>query len=196
MGRHGLLTLSAVAAGAVAATIAATARGTVLPEVPFADGARRASAVVAARAIGSTTGWGATPAGRTRIYTTFRFEVESVLAGAATSRTLAVPVIGGEMDGRRLVVPGTPEFRPGDRCVLLLDPADAFTGLVGWTQGVFRIVRDPAGADRVLFHDGAAVAGFRDGKALRGTRPIPLAEFAAEVVRARAESPGAGGDRR
>jgi hypothetical protein len=192
MGRAAGLAISALAAAALAAGSASSARGTVVAEVPFAAGARQASAVVLVRALGSTTGWGATPAGRARIYTTFRFEVESVLAGAAPARALALPVIGGTLGDRRLVVPGTPEFRPGDRCLLLLDAEDGWTGLAGWTQGVFRVRPGSSGADRVHLHDGTPVAGFRDGRVLGGTEAIALGEFAEEVRRVREDAAGSG----
>ena len=185
MGRRAVLASAALAAAALAAVIAATARGTVLSEVPFEAGARRASAVVLVRALDSTVGYGVTPGGRTRIYTSFRFEVESVLAGSVPTREIILPVIGGTIGPRRLIVHGTPEFAPGERRVLFLDPSEGFTGLVGWTQGAFRVERDPVGTDRVRFDDGTAIAGFEGGKALGGNDPIPLAEFAAAVARAR-----------
>jgi len=70
---------------------------------------------------------------------------------------------GGEIDGDVLKIHGSPKFEPQDRVVVFIkDNGRELVPFVGWTQGVFRVSRDPKGNDKVKDHEGnnvLAVAG-------------------------------------
>ena len=192
-----------VVRGALAALLlglaaAAAGRATTLRPVPLARASARAVAVVVGTLESSSCRRAAAPSGKTRIFTDFEFRDLSVVRGAAPTRNLILSVVGGTLDGRTLVVHGTPRFEPGVRYVLFLDDAEPLCGLTGWTQGVFRVERGPDGLDRVFDYEGAPIAGVEEGRAVRGPQPMTLAAFL-EAERTLAETAPApripGGDR-
>jgi len=187
----------------LAAAVAGEA--TTIRPAPLSRVSARAAAVVVATLDSSSCRRAASPAGRTRIFTDFEFRDLSVVRGAVPTRNLVLPVVGGTLDGRRLVVHGTPAFEPGRRYLLFLDPGEPLCGVVGWTQGVFRVERGPDGRDRVFDHDGAPVAAVAGGRAVRGPEAMTLAAFldadralaaAAEPLPPRPRRPGVREDAR
>jgi hypothetical protein len=165
------------AAGVLGLAAAAAGWATSLKPIPLARASARAVAVVVGTAESFSCRRAATPSGRVRIFTDVEFRDLSVVRGAAPTRNLVLSIIGGTMDGRTLTVHGTPRFEAGKRYVLLLDAAEPLCGLVGWTQGVFRVERLADGTDRVFDHDGAPVAAVEGGRAVRGPEPMSLAAF-------------------
>ena len=86
----------------------------------------------------------------TMIVTDVTIQVSQSLKGAATTE-LKLTQIGGEVDGMRYSVPGTPTFRTGEE-VLVFAWRDR-TGrpqVDGLAQGKFEIDRDPASGARVV----------------------------------------------
>jgi hypothetical protein len=82
--------------------------------------------------------------GRRGVQTRVTIEVSEYLKGVLDSRiTLVVP--GGRMGRYRSVTLGAPRFASGQSVIVFLtwrDPSAPY--LVGFSQGVFRVVRDPA----------------------------------------------------
>ena len=84
-------------------------------------------------------------------------------------------------------VEGTPEFRPGEEVYLFLSghPGRQFF-IVGWTQGTFRIHRDPFTSVETVTQDSAAVPVFdpaTDTFTRTGTRSLPADIFEQRVRR-------------
>jgi|GEM_PF-1012976 len=79
-----------------------------------------------------------------RIVTDVSIEVQRVIAGDA-EKIVVVTVPGGEVDGKGQLVPGAPRFMVGEEVLLFLsrrpDSIERYS-LVGFTQGVFKVVRD------------------------------------------------------
>lgn len=99
---------------------------------------------------------------------------------------------GGEMDGLREAVAGVPEFAVGERRVVFAHDGRLVSPLVGFNQGLFRVVE---GADGpvVLDADGNAVTGVGRAALQRGAADdrgaaLPLDAFLGQV-RARLAEP-------
>lgn len=75
--------------------------------------------------------------------------------GARDGEILRFRLPGGELGGRRLVIPGLPSFAPGDEVFLFLTAPSSrgWRMPVGLGQGLYRLRRDPATGDRRLLRD-------------------------------------------
>ena len=82
-------------------------------------------------------------------------------------------------------------LEPGRTYVLFLKSGEPLCGIVGWTQGVFRVEPDAAGTGRVLTHDGAPVASVSGGRVDTGGPPLALGPFLDAVWEARGAPPAA-----
>lgn len=92
---------------------------------------------------------------------------------------------GGELDGLHEAVAGVPQFTVGDRRVVFAHAGHLVSPIVGFNQGLFRVV---AGADGpvVLDADGKAVTGVGRAALQRGAvddraAALPLDAFLARV---------------
>jgi hypothetical protein len=99
-------------------------------------------------------------------------------------REVVFRVPGGQIGRYRTVVVGAPVLQPGDEVVVFLrgDRA-AMPVIVGFSQGVLRVVRPAPGATPMVLappfaRDGGA-QGVKRGTGAR--RFVPLADFAADV---------------
>lgn len=83
-----------------------------------------------------------------RIYTDVTIRATEMLKGQADGSGLVTfRHWGGELGGRRYVIPGAAELRLGDEVVAFLGDevgADRAGFTVGLAQGLFHVVRDPA----------------------------------------------------
>lgn len=77
------------------------------------------------------------------VFTAVELEVIEVLKGDHTAPSVHFSMPGGDMDGRRYVVPGTPSVHPGEDVVVFLVrlPSGERT-LVGMAQGKYRVLPD------------------------------------------------------
>jgi hypothetical protein len=178
---------------AASVLLAAAAGGdaTTLRPLPFREIARRADRIVVATVAGSSCRLGAAPGGHVRPYTDVVLEDLSEVAGSVPTRNLVLSVVGGTVEGRTTRVPGTPVLEEGRRYVLFLKDSEPFCGLVGWTQGVFRVVPGPDGVVRVHTHDGEPVGSLAGGRVAAGGEALPLAEFLGTVWALRSPAPPA-----
>jgi hypothetical protein len=113
------------------------------------------------------------------------------LRGGSASQ-IALRFGGGEMDGLREAVAGVPEFAVGERRVVFAHAGRFVSPIVGFNQGVFRVVDGDAGPV-VLDAEGKAVIGVGRAGLQRGapgdrTTALPLDDFLARI---RAELAGA-----
>lgn len=99
------------------------------------------------------------------IYTFVKLDQLEVLHGNYHQRTLTLRLMGGQVQNESLHVEGSPEFSQNDRVILFVrNNGSEIVPLVGWTQGVLRIVKDPATGREVIHdHDGNRVVGVKDG---------------------------------
>ena len=108
-----------------------------------------------------------------------------------TPATVVVRMLGGEIGGDSLVVPGAPRFRSGQTVLLFIrgNWHEMFP-FVGVQQGVFSVRRDPAlGIERVFDWQGRPVLGL-GGTAVTGdagapeSAAMPLDDLLRAVVQA------------
>jgi hypothetical protein len=142
----------------------APARATTLRKMDLPELVSEADRVVHARAVDSTVYWD--PTG-TQIYTDTSFEVLAEAKGQGPS-TLVVSLLGGRIDPVEMREDGAPSFALGDEFVLFaLNRPDGKMNVLGFTQGVMRVITD-AGGDKI------AVSEIPLGVSLlQGTGPQP-----------------------
>ena len=120
----------------------APARATTLRKMDLPELVSEADRVVHARAVDSTVYWD--PTG-TQIYTDTSFEVIAEAKGTGAP-TLVVTLLGGRIDPVEMREDGAPSFALGDEVVLFaLDRPDGKMNLLGFTQGVMRVVTEANG---------------------------------------------------
>ena len=87
---------------------------------------------------------------RTGIYTFVTIEVDEYLKGGRRN-LLTLRFLGGEAEGYRLVVPGSPVFHLGEEVLVFSDGgAGRIPTVLGMAAGKFTVGRDPATGNRVL----------------------------------------------
>lgn len=91
-----------------------------------------------------------------------------VLHGSHMGSVLELRFAGGEVDGQRDNIEGMPEFSIGERVLLFVaGNGTVLCPIVGWQQGVFRIVSDSrSGSEYLTDAEGNAVAGIDPGESV------------------------------
>src|SRR5216684_1023293 len=162
--------------------LAVAANSTTLSRLRFEELVNQATAVARLRCIGVQSLWQ-----DGEIWTETRFETVEVNKGLLPS-VVSVRTLGGKIGNLHSRVDGAPAFRPGEEAYLFLwgREGEPFR-VLGWSQGTFRIARDPrSGVERVT-QDSAAVPvfnprtrQFRHG----GIRNLPVAIFQLKLRKA------------
>ena len=95
----------------------------------------------------------------TRIYTRTTFEVEVYVKGGAGG-TVVVETLGGVVGDVGMVVPGVSQFRRGEKNLLFIStgPRTGKHRVVGWSQGRFKIKKDPKTGQEMLSRPMAGVS--------------------------------------
>ena len=158
--------------------LAAPARATVVVPADLGELSRDAIAIARGRVAAVDARF---TEDRGTIETIVTLEVESYLKGAFGS-VLRFRVPGGELGRFRSIVVGAPEFVVDQRVVVFLGargPAIPF--IVGFNQGVFRVVESGAGWIVTPPANSPVVATARVVRGDRSRRPLPLAEFEQRV---------------
>ena len=87
---------------------------------------------------------------RTGIHTFVTIEVDEYLKGGRR-RLLTLRILGGEAEGYRLVVPGSPVFHLGEEVLVFSDGgAGRIPAVLGMAAGKFTVSRDPETGERGL----------------------------------------------
>ncbi len=87
---------------------------------------------------------------RTGIFTFVTIEVDEYLKGGRRG-VLTLRFLGGEAEGYRLTVPGSPEFHLGEEVLVFTDGgAGRIPTVLGMAAGKFRLQRDPVSGERLL----------------------------------------------
>lgn len=110
---------------------------------------------------GRVTDVEAVQTGPRSIHTKVTFEVISVIKGNYTDTGITLQFLGGDVDGRRLVVQGMQIPAQGDTGIFFVESLQEtlIHPLVGWSQGHFLLETDASGEHRVLSADHAPVTG-------------------------------------
>jgi hypothetical protein len=119
---------------------------------------------------------------RGTVETIVTLEVEDYLKGSLGS-IVRFRVPGGELGRYRTIVVGAPDFVVDQRVVVFLGAhGPTVPHIVGFNQGVFRVVR--AADDSWVVAPPPAIAGAAAVRIVRGDparRPVPLADFEQQV---------------
>jgi hypothetical protein len=124
------------------------------------------------------------------------FRVSDPIYGTASAFE-TFDFLGGEWNGEAMGVVGMPTFAVGDRRVVFARRERSINPIVGFTQGLLHISRDPRGVDRVFTLERVPVVapesmGARSQSASSAV-PMALTDFRARVARAVALRLQAGG---
>jgi len=158
--------------------IAAPARATVIVPADLGELSRDAIAIARGRVAAINAQW---TDDRGTIETIVTLEVESYLKGAF-GPVLRFRVPGGELGRFRSIVVGAPEFVVDQRVVVFLGargPTIPF--IVGFNQGVFRVVANESGWAVTPPANLPAAADVRVVRGDPARRPLPLADFEQRV---------------
>lgn len=100
---------------------------------------------------------------------------------------IVVRQLGGKLQHLHSHVEGTPQFRPGEEVYLFLSGRRGRQFfIVGWTQGTFRIRRDPVSNIETVTQDSAEIPVFDPATETftrEGTRNMPAEIFEQRVQR-------------
>jgi hypothetical protein len=122
--------------------------------------------------------------GRRGIETLLSIEVERTLKGSA-GESIVVRTPGGQMGPYLSVMPGAPRFATGEEVVLFLAGAPpAVPHILALSQGVFRVVRDPATGARTVVPELMRAVADASVQVVRGDltrKPTPLGRFILDV---------------
>jgi hypothetical protein len=141
------------------------ASATSVPYKSFDELIKEAEGIVAGRVVATESQYSP----QKDIYTFVTFDRLEILAGSYQDSTLILRFKGGQVGNDILHVDGCPEFKVNDRVVLFVSGNGRYmVPLVGWTQGVFRIVQDAAtGQQLVNDYEGNRVLGIQAGHVIR-----------------------------
>jgi hypothetical protein len=162
--------------------LAIAANATTLSRLRFEELARQATAVARVRCIGVEIHWQGG-----EIWTETQFEVVELSKGLLPG-VISVRMLGGQIGNLHSRVEGVPTFRGGEEAYVFLwgHEGEPFR-VLGWSQGTFRISRDPrTGVERVTQDSTAApifdprTRQFRHG----GIRNLPVAIFQLKLRKA------------
>ena len=121
---------------------------------------------------------------RNGIFTFVTIEVGEYLKGGRRG-VLTLRILGGEAEGYRLVVPGSPEFHVGEEVLVFSDGgAGRIPSVLGMAAGKFTLEPDPVTGERLLERDLAGLT-FEDPSGSRVAVPTtpPTARASLDDVR-------------
>ncbi|MBI5263956.1 MAG: hypothetical protein HY852_19280 [Bradyrhizobium sp.] len=95
-----------------------------------------------------------------------------LLTGSYQGKTLTLRFAGGTAENEIVEVEGSPTFHAKERVILFVSGnGEQLVPVLGWGQGVFRVVRDPQGGPEVISDSvGNRVFGIRDGQVVKERR--------------------------
>ena len=164
------------------ALLAVAANATTLSRLRFEELVNQATAVARLRCIGVESRWQGG-----EIWTETRFETVEVNKGLL-SGVVSVRMLGGRVGNLHSRIEGVPAFRLGEEAYVFLwgREGEPFR-VLGWSQGTFRIDRDPrTGMERVTQDSATApvfdprTRQFRHG----GIRNLPVTIFRLKLRKA------------
>lgn len=174
--------LAALLALGLGVAVAPPARATVVVAKDFAALCSEAELIFVGTVASTESRW--SDPQRQAIETMVTFTDLTWLRGGPRAR-VELRFAGGELDGLREAVAGVPQFSVGERRVVFARAGHFVSPIVGFNQGLFRVV-DGAGGPVVLDADGRAVTGVGRAALQRGAAgdrdaALPLDTFLARV---------------
>ena len=168
--------------------IAVVASATTLARLKLDDLAQESTAVARLRCLGSTSLWD-----KGEIWTETKFEVVQREKGALPG-VVTVRMLGGRVGHLHSHVDEVPAFRAGEEVYLFLWSRDGEPyQVMGWSQGTFRVARNPQSGMEMVTQDSASAPIFDpQTRAFRrgGIRNLPVAIFREKLHKAlRQENP-------
>lgn len=146
-----ILFLGGLAVLALAVALSATT----LSRLRFTELAQESTAVARLRCLSAISRWE-----KGEIWTETRFEVLETEKGLLPG-LLGVRMLGGHVEHLHARVDGVPLFRPGEEVYLFLwQTAGESYAVLGWSQGTFRIAKNPQTGVETVTQDSAAVPIF------------------------------------
>ena len=129
------------------------------------------------------------------IYTFVNIEDIEAIKGRVVGRNLVLRFEGGRMSGEIYELAGAPKFQTGDKVMLFIHGNGRYSiPLVGWTQGVFRIVNDPlSGKQTVSDHEGNKLLGISGNRLAKEYRIQSEAHIVGSDEESRASAPARSG---
>src|SRR5712691_5968821 len=164
------------------ALLAVAANATTLSRMRLEELANQAMAVARLRCLSAESRWE-----NGEIWTETRFEIVELNKGLLPG-VVSVRMLGGSIGNLHSRIEGVPAFRPGEEAYVFLwgREGEPFR-VLGWSQGTFRISRDPrTGVERVTQDSAAApvfdpqTQKFRHG----GIRNLPVTIFQLKLRKA------------
>jgi hypothetical protein len=164
------------------ALLAVAASATTLSRLKLEDLAQESTAVARMRCLDATSQWD-----QGEIWTMTKFEVVEREKGPLPA-IVTVRLMGGNVGHLHSHVDEVPRFRNGEEVYLFLWAREREPyQVLGWSQGTFRIARDPRSGLETVTQESASAAifdprtrAFRHG----GTRNLPVAIFKEELHKA------------
>lgn len=152
---------------------------TTLPFKSFDDLVGESDGIVAGRVAGIESHYSP----NNDIYTFVTFDQIEVLGGSYQGSALTLRLKGGQVGNDMSRVVGSPRFEMNQRVVLFVHGNGRYmVPLVGWTQGVFRIVRDPAtGREVVHDHEGNRIIRVQAGQVIKEETAQPEADIVGQT---------------
>lgn len=145
-----IVTQTAVGRGLLALALVVLAGGleaSTVRRLTLDEMAVRADQIFTGQVVGITSQLNAR---RTGIHTFVTIEVEEYLKGGRRN-LFTLRFLGGEAEGYRLVVPGSPVFHLGEEVLVFSDGgAGRIPAVLGMAAGKFTVGRDPETGNRVL----------------------------------------------
>lgn len=134
-------------AGLLGLALAGTLEASTVRFLPLDRMAVRADQIFTGEVVGIASQMNAR---RTGIFTFVTIEVDEYLKGGRRG-VLTLRFLGGEAEGYRLTVPGSPEFHLGEEVLVFTDGgAGRIPAVLGMAAGKFRLQRDPVTGERLL----------------------------------------------
>jgi len=162
--------------------IALAASATTLSRLKLEDLAQESTAVARLRCLGTTSQWE-----QGEIWTETRFEVVQREKGALPG-IVTVRLLGGNVGHLHSRVEEVPAFHTGEEVYLFLwgHEGEPYQ-VLGWSQGTFRIARNPQSGLEIVTQDSASAAVFDpQARTFRrgGIRNLPVAIFREKLHKA------------
>lgn len=123
-----------------------------------------ADVIVSGVVVGAEGRWSGQ--GQSMIATDYRIQLNRVVhdpdgqvSAICTGDTLTLSMAGGEVNGRKVAVPGIPHYDLGETVILFIDSDElgSISPLVGVFAGDYRVSRAPETAGRVVGPSGAVI---------------------------------------
>lgn len=109
------------------------------------------------------------------IYTFVTLNDLDIIYGQYEDQEITIRLKGGEIEGDRLEISGSPQFQEGERFLIFMEGnGEYIVPIVGWTQGLFRVVQDKSNGKQIIKdYNHNRVFGIRGSKLIKEQKNKP-----------------------